>query len=161
MSDDLKKHIDQNRETFEVYPFDVNQGWNELSRQIQPSRRKLNWWYAAAGIVLVLGLGFTVLQIQPVQSTYTSEIQETQFYYQGMIDAKLTQVKNQLDDPRLLNDLEQLDMAFEELNNDLADNAQNEEVVRAMIDNYRLKLKILERILEDLDEGNDETDPTI
>ena len=48
-------------------------------------------------------------------------------------------------------------MAFMELSQDLIDEAQNEEVVRAMIDNYRLKLKILERILEDLDkEANEE-----
>jgi hypothetical protein len=44
-------------------------------------------------------------------------------------------------------DLTELDAVFEELKNDLRDNADNEEVIEAMIQNYRIKLDILEEIL--------------
>lgn len=49
-------------------------------------------------------------------------------------------------------DLEQLDAVYNELKNDLGDNAANQEVIEAMIQNYRLKLDILEEILEQLEE---------
>jgi hypothetical protein len=40
-----------------------------------------------------------------------------------------------------------MDKVFEELKEDLRDNAANEEVIEAMIQNYRLKLDILEEML--------------
>jgi hypothetical protein len=86
------------------------------------------------------------------------ELQEAQFYYEEIIDAKLIRVKNQVDDPALLQDIEELDKAFQELKKDLKEDVDNHEVVLAMIDNYRLKLKILERILEDIEESEYEED---
>ena len=160
MSDELKKYIDFNRDGLELYPFDTKSGWEELSKKLNPPRHRNIVWYVAASVVMLLGL--TILAYSPDQGNkYISEIQETQVYYQDMIDSKLNLVKTQIDDEQLLYDLEQLDVAFAELTTDLKDNAQNEEVVQAMIDNYRLKLKILERILEDLDEGKDEKDSSI
>ena len=56
-------------------------------------------------------------------------------------------------------DLEQLDEVYKELMNDLQDNADNEEVVQAMIENYRIRLQILEQILNEIKgEQDEETD---
>jgi hypothetical protein len=44
-------------------------------------------------------------------------------------------------------EFEELDQVFDELKADLRDDAANEEVVEAMIQNYRIKLEILEEIL--------------
>ena len=56
----------------------------------------------------------------------------------------------------LVADLERMDAVFEELKGDLEDDVHNEAVITAMIDNYRLKLRILEEILEELEEQDDE-----
>ena len=73
-------------------------------------------------------------------------------YYQGMINEKMEfiQANSNLIDPIIIEDLDVLDQAFSELKNDLAENVDNEEVVNAMIKNYRIKLKILEHILEEI-----------
>jgi len=47
-------------------------------------------------------------------------------------------------------ELSQLDSIYAELKKDLKDNAANEQVVEAMIQNYRIKLEILEDILNQL-----------
>jgi hypothetical protein len=60
-------------------------------------------------------------------------------------------VKNQLDDDRILEDLNAMDDAFADLKSDLEDNVDNEEVIMAMMENYRLKLQILEEILSKLE----------
>ena len=54
-------------------------------------------------------------------------------------------------------ELTELDYVFRELKEDLNDNADNEEVVVAMIQNYRLKLEILEDILMQLEPAKENT----
>ncbi len=44
-------------------------------------------------------------------------------------------------------DLSELDKVFEELKNDLKENGDNQEVIEAMIQNYRIKLQILNEML--------------
>jgi hypothetical protein len=44
----------------------------------------------------------------------------------------------------------ELDKVFEELKRDLKDNSDNEEVIEAMIQNYRIKLEVLDEILTQL-----------
>ena len=58
-------------------------------------------------------------------------------------------------------DMEELDEVYVELKEDLKDNASNPEVIEAMILNYRVKLEILEDLLNQLkqkENQNDETD---
>ena len=49
-----------------------------------------------------------------------------------------------------------MNAAFSELKADLKDNVDNEEVVTAMMENYRLKLQILEEILKELEKERSE-----
>jgi predicted CopG family antitoxin len=52
----------------------------------------------------------------------------------------------------LTTDMEELDEVYAELKEDLKDNASNPEVIEAMILNYRVKLEILEDLLNQLKE---------
>jgi len=47
-----------------------------------------------------------------------------------------------------------LDSVYADLRRDLKDNAANEEVIEAMIQNYRLKLEILEDVLSQMRQAN-------
>ena len=84
-----------------------------------------------------------------------TELIEAEFYYTAQINDR----KNELfelagNTPGLQkdinNELEDLDAIFKELKEDLKDNAYNQEVVEAMIQNYMLKLEILEDILNQI-----------
>lgn len=160
MSDQLKKHIESHSEDFELYPFDVDAGWNELQRSLDKREKRSShrWIYSiAASIALIIAFVVSYRAVTP--GSVPSEVREAQFYYEEMIDAKMVLVRDKVEDPALLQDLEELDQAFAELRDDLKEDVDNQEVVTAMIDNYRLKLKILERILEDIeDEKSDEKD---
>ena len=48
-----------------------------------------------------------------------------------------------------------MDRAFAELKQDLKDNADNAEVIAAMMNHYRLKLQILEKMLNEIQEENE------
>ena len=47
-------------------------------------------------------------------------------------------------------DLNLLDSAYYELQQDLKDNVDSEEVISAMIQNYRIKLQVLEKVLDEI-----------
>ena len=91
---------------------------------------------------------------------------EARAYYSGQItnmEAEVYRIAGQ-DSPlkaEIDTEFEELDRMFTELKADLKDNAANEEVIEAMIQNYRIKLHILEEILIQLknaDEQNIEDD---
>jgi chromosome segregation ATPase len=82
------------------------------------------------------------------------ELAETEKYYSGLIQTKLKELQGTLSSyPELKDglhkDLAELDSVYRDLKKDLKDNVSNEEVVDAMIQNYRLKLKLLEQIQQE------------
>ena len=53
-------------------------------------------------------------------------------------------------------DMTELDRVYIELKDDLKDNMANQEVVEAIIENYRLKISILEDLLTEMEFDEDE-----
>jgi len=85
------------------------------------------------------------------------EIQETEQYYSQMVTQRYDELKPFLmENPgalrMLTDDMEELDEVYLDLKEDLKDNVSNPEVIEAMILNYRVKLEILEDLLNQLKE---------
>ena len=80
------------------------------------------------------------------------ELLEAEAFYAQQVEEKLVELKQT--DPAMEEeiryDLAELDRAYVELKQDLNEELANREIVEAMIQNYRLKLKVLESILEQL-----------
>ena len=53
-------------------------------------------------------------------------------------------------------DMTELDSVYTDLKKDLKDNMANQEVVEAIIENYRLKIRILEELLSEIKPHEDE-----
>jgi hypothetical protein len=86
---------------------------------------------------------------------------EARAYYSNQINSMENEVYNLAgsDSPlreEIRMEFEELDKVFNELKSDLKDNAANEEVVEAMIQNYRIKLQILEEILYQLKNADEQ-----
>ncbi|MFT4736174.1 MAG: hypothetical protein ACI8QD_001684 [Cyclobacteriaceae bacterium] len=161
MSDKLRKYVLANKEALEVYPFDVDSGWKQLSGELQSSAsgkdHVMLWRSIAASLLLLLSVSIGIIINQNMrQSSYPMELVEAQYFYQHQIDGMMSQVSTLADYQFVVQDLSKLDEAFEELKADLKEDVHNEEVVTAMIDNYRLKLSLLEHVLKELDKQEDE-----
>lgn len=151
MLDSLKEHIENNREDFELYPFDSEKEWSNLAKKVKPGKEPIARWKLAsiAACIAAIVVG-TVFYMNPSGQS-ENEIAELERFYNGEINQKITLIKGQLEDDHILQDLEAMDAAFAELKADLNDNVDNQEVISAMMENYRLKLQILEEILNELE----------
>lgn len=155
MQDNFKSYIDQHQEAFE-FPFDAEKGWADFeSRRPKPKVRTNMWMMAAAVSAVVLVSGYLVFFPATVRPELT-EWQEAELFYQQQISQMTQMVKTAGGDEQILYDLEEMDQAFAELKADLKDQADNAEVIAAMMDHYRLKLQILERMLKEIKDENEE-----
>ncbi len=164
MADELKNFVDQNRKDFEMFETNTEVLWQGIKVGIEPQKRRFEvirtWaWRVAAILVLGVGLAWAFIGREAENSWDTAELKDAETYYGNLIDQKLriiqTQHSNRVD-PALFKDLAALDSACKELKTDLKDNASNAEVVNAMIQHYRIKLKLLENILDELEEDKNE-----
>jgi hypothetical protein len=95
-----------------------------------------------------------------VNSPIVRELIEAEAYYTSQIDMRKEEVfrltaSNPEVRHEINNEMIDLDRVYTELKEDLKDNADNEEVIEAMIQNYRLKLDILEEMLVRLKQSNE------
>ncbi|MEO1052034.1 MAG: hypothetical protein AAFX87_15485 [Bacteroidota bacterium] len=176
--DKLKKWVDEDKTRFDIYETDVDGLWGEIENRLD-SKDKADrrgrftvLWRAAAVVVLAFGLGwffaksggdsqvdnngFALHEISP-------ELAETEFYYSSMVNEKLQIIQASGADinQEVYDNLAVLDSVYQELKLDLQDNADNEEVVSAMIQHYRIKLEILEQILEEITDKDDDEDEEV
>ncbi|MEM6524099.1 MAG: hypothetical protein AAF693_09915 [Bacteroidota bacterium] len=173
MGDKLKERVENMKADFDVYELDSNALWEEIATDLD-RRKKLTPWKVytriAAAVIMVIGIswmmyaynsnsystGFALHELSP-------ELAETEFFYSQQVAEKMQMIKASSGnlDPEVLDNLATLDSAYQELKMDLKDNAANEEVVDAMITNYRIKLQILEQILMELKEHDNEIDDEV
>ncbi len=153
--DSFKDFVDQHRLEFDQgYTLEVDQEWNNLEPRL-PRSKKRNWLKVAA-IALLLCLGWWSLsqnfQAEPF------ELQEATNHYQPLIDAKLKiiQANRQEIDGQVWEDLQLMDMAYDQLTSDLKEQVDSDEVMQAIIENYRIKLDILDQILNEIEAKQDE-----
>lgn len=160
--DELEKYIMDHREELDVHS-PSERTW----KRINSGLRRRKWLLtvvlsAAALVILVLGLP-SLLKIVGPESSGTRGyealikndpvIKETEFYYENLLNDLFTQAKPLLTkhpelEKELNVDLSQLDSICIDIKKDLKDNISNQEVIEALINNYRIKIRILNEMLD-------------
>jgi len=166
MKDRLEDFVVQNREEFNVREPDPSL-WLKINPEnsIVKKNKRLVWLrYAAAvalifasssaGIYFLTGIGSGS---DDLYGDIYEEIKETEAYYSTMVSQKYNELQPYMtSSPELKNeldyDLNELDEIYQELKDDLKDNVGNPEVIDAMINQYRMKVEILEQLLNQLSE---------
>lgn len=178
--DKLERFILENKEGFsppELSP-DV---WGKIKKREPKKQSTFNWKLimsrAAAVVVIFISsyyfheyrsktnsteLGSNVEVIASDEPLY-KELIEAELYYTSQIKYKKNELFSLTEDAPTLQkdvtrDLSELDAILRELKTDLKDNADNQEVIEAMMQNYMLKLEILEDMLEQIRPSNEQPD---
>lgn len=151
--------------------------WDKIdtrkARVIRINWKDIAWKAAAVAVIFVASYFFHDYMSSRKQYTHVplrknselnapivKELIEAEAYYTSQINirkeevfrltASNPEVRHEIDD-----EMVDLDRVYTELKEDLKDNADNEEVIEAMIQNYRLKLDILEEMLARLRQSNE------
>jgi hypothetical protein len=173
-TDPLEQFICDNRQQLDIAIPDVRV-WEQITRSqtvgksiVSPSlqvtwvRKAIRAAAAIALLVTGVGMGIWYSQYQQTQvaglsmSDVSNEYAELEQHFERDIAEKteqLVQFRQVANTDDIHADLEQIDQAMTELRRELADvpPANREQVVRAMIGNYKAKLNILQRVLEEFE----------
>jgi hypothetical protein len=163
--DNLEEDIKRNRENLDKYDPSVKI-WEGIRRSLQMEKsRNRQWIYVAAMLAVILGT--VVILFRPVYrwsdahssgnsdevlTHVDSPLKETETYYNTLVNSLYKEaaplLTNNPDIKMELNtDLSHIDSICVEIKKDLKDNISNQDVVAALIQNYRIKIKILEDML--------------
>ncbi|MBK7133184.1 MAG: hypothetical protein IPH69_10305 [Bacteroidales bacterium] len=172
--DKLEDHIRKNREEFDVYTPSSNV-WTKVRRKIRKGYSPYTRWLSiAAMVIVILGTSLIIIK-QRYYNTYNlsadnniisskgnSQLKESEIYYNNLLNSLYTEATPLLTanpevQKELSYDISHIDSLCLEIKKDLKDNVANKEVVEALIQNYRIKIRLLEDILTILKEN--ETNP--
>ncbi|SFF31246.1 hypothetical protein [Thermoflexibacter ruber] len=177
--DKLKNFIDENRQEFEEFkapeelwagisqrlkeekhfPILTEEKQSKKNKQVNKtvkmysfSRSMLMRVAASVLILLVAGITWVSYKIDALEDD--PPLSKTEAYYEQIFHAKLTELKqyenDDLFDRDLLIDIQELEEIYNDLKNDLKEDANNEQVVEAMIRNYRVRIELLEKMLNEI-----------
>jgi hypothetical protein len=167
MGDKLKKYVDKERASFDVYDEDLSGLWDNIDQKLDQDKAKFNplsyIWKVAAIILVVSAMALVVIMQSGggnedmILYRISPELAEAESFYNDLIAEKLTIIQASIPNNDFYKaDIEMLNEAYADLKDDLRDNADNQEVVQAMIANYKIRLTMLERILQEIDQEKDE-----
>ncbi|HBH47390.1 MAG TPA: hypothetical protein DDX98_02040 [Bacteroidales bacterium] len=165
MKDRLENFVRNHRHDFDMLePSDAL--WSGIEKKMDKGRKhKLSFYLsrvAAVAAIFIISLMVQQYFWGNRNEVNIPELQEAELYYSQLISMKLEQVKPLLSDnptleKELEHDLTELDSIYKLLREDLKDNIANQEVLEAMIENYRLRIDILEEMVTYLDTENNNT----
>lgn len=113
--------------------------------------RSLSGWAALFIVIVTSGLIFSGAG-NIIQGKSSDELTETESYYSGKFNTLINEAKPLLTNypglsEDLMMELNNLDRLYLDIKKDLRDNVSNEEVIDALILNYKAKIRILEEML--------------
>lgn len=175
--DKIEEHIRKNREALDRYnpPPGV---WRRIRKQVimknsTPLRRLVS---IAAMIAIIVASAILFLKsgdylsVKWMTGNYSitdqnPQLKETEIYYNNLVFSLYNKVSpllasNPEISKELFTDISHLDSIYLELRKDLKDNVSNQEVIDALIQNYRIKIELLEEMLVILRENENNSDKT-
>jgi hypothetical protein len=182
--DKLEKFVIDHREGFDDLEPDPGL-WSKIQPGEEPRARKISWsgiaWRAAAIVVIFVSsyffhdymdrreelLGEQAPTEQEMEGSEEIQVlKDAEAYYSSMINSREEQIIQMLgNDTKILDEImeemKELDQHYNQLKNDLKDDIASEEIIEAMVQNYRMKLFILEDILNQLQKTNTQKDEEV
>lgn len=176
--DKLKEFIDQNQEEFncEVPSEHI---WNKINDKLDEKENKRRskktiLWYtlrlAAASVLVLVTYIFVTWtshdkskQIAQANTSFEdeqiAELMEAEAFYTNQVNTRQQEVfrlaANQPEVKQdIINDFLELDSAYADLKLELKENIANEQVIAAMIENYKMRLEILEDLFKRINKSN-------
>jgi hypothetical protein len=164
MEDSFEKYIREHRKEFDDAEPSAKHAQlfeEKLAGKPKPSSLTIIWWAAAAVVVLFIGINTVLSTISPVKiapantnmtlsQVSSSMAQVEAFYSEEIVQSKnmLSAISNNSKELELLQvNLAGLEKQYDFLKAELAIHQGDQRIITRMIENYRMRLKMLEKHL--------------
>lgn len=169
--DKLEEHIRKNREDLDRHS-PSSGTWKKIRREIKKEKFPIRKWLSiAAMFIVIMGTSLVLIKngvlwsgkklakiVDTAETIQNTQLKETEIYYTNLVNSLYTEAKPLLTanpeiQKELVTDFSHLDSICSDIKRDLKDNVANQEVVEALIQNYRIKIQLLEDMLTILKEN--------
>lgn len=167
-ADRLEEFVKGNRHEFDrMEPSDKL--WESISQRMeeQPKQkvRRMNWVKVAAIVAVIIAVPAIVYQLRFSHQEETAkavqvdpdvqELMEAEAFYAQEVSGKLVEIQKCYKiypelKGEIEGDLNELEAMYISLKSDLKENISNKEVIEAMIDNNRNRMKLVDDVLEQI-----------
>jgi hypothetical protein len=148
--------------------------WRRIRKGLKTVKNpRFKWISIAAMVTVILGTalvflkpGYKLPQEPGGEINYqkmmkvSSQLKEAEIYYNNLANSLYREAtpmltKNPEIEKELVTDISQIDSICSEIKKDLKDNVANQDVIEALIQNYRIKIRLLEDMLKILKENEE------
>lgn len=166
--DRLESFVEENRHEFD-YMEPSEKVWEAITFKLEPEQKKPERRFLLLKIAAVIVLVLAIPAVIYIQSGTTGsrakndapvdpeiqELMEAEAYYAEEVSGKLAEIQKCYKvHPELKSeietDLNELESMYISLKRDLHENISNKEVIEAMIENNRNRMKLVEEVLEQI-----------
>lgn len=165
--DELKKHIEQHRAEYDDYGFDSASAWDKISEKLPKEEVKVKTLFPrktllriAAIFLVCCGIGTAYIvglrngkndKAMAAKTALPAEFVEAQNYYATQVNTKMEEVKK-LDtgNEEIAQEIQLLQKEYQRLEKEMQKPVNKQEIINAMIENYKLRLALLESYLEEM-----------
>jgi hypothetical protein len=118
------------------------------------------------GCSMLLAYNTGIRRSSNMRAAMSPELRETEVYYETLVSSVFSRANTLFADypgleTEIRADIGELEQIGRELMDDLKDNVANREVVEALIRNYRLRIQLLEDLMENLPDENDKMENAV
>lgn len=175
MGKNIEKYLKENRLKLDIEEPELDMIWEGVKHDLSSKKNALPQWFwkvAAIFIFVVSASYFIINETQEKQvilvnlSDISEDLGKQEAQLQQLVSLKWDEVQNQLPEQNeevqfLLNELKSLDEVYTTYQKDLNNTLNNEPVIRAMLDYYEKKIRILNRLLLEIEKEKYHDEETI
>ena len=167
--DHFEKHIRDHASQFNERRADKDKMWAKISEELHQEKSKvIPLWKSplfrvAASVLLLLGIasffGLALWNNSANKTQYASkELMEIDMYYKDLVSYQVQLVKNnqnlsEENKAEFLSFMDELDAEYEVLKKEMQKNLDNEQVLEAIVGNYKKRIELIENLLHQLSES--------
>ncbi|PRX57435.1 hypothetical protein [Flagellimonas meridianipacifica] len=167
--DNFEKHIRDNAGQFDEHKADRAKLWANISAELQKEEPKVIplWkrpaFRVAASVVLLFGLAGIIflssLGVNSNETQYVSkELMDIDMHYQNLVSYQVELVRKnpnltEEDKVEFLSFMDELDLEYEALREEMGSNLDNEQVLEAIVANYKKRIELIENLLRQINDS--------
>ncbi len=166
--DNFERHIRNNADQFDEHKADKAKMWSKISEELRKEETKvIPLWRKpmlriAASIVLLMGIaafiGLTFSGADKDAQFVSKELMEIDMYYKDLVSYQVQLVKknpslSEENKAEFLSFMDELDAEYLVLKQEMKKNLDNEQVLEAIVGNYKKRIELIENLLRQLNDS--------